>query len=89
MLLIVLIKEAVSIFETLVYIYQTTRRNILEESHQNTGRRENLKPHLIGRNLVTYFTSLLLNFIYKGTIFISRSDKCRVRNESPNLGLRV
>jgi hypothetical protein len=31
--------------ETSVSIYQTIRRNIPEDSHLHTSRRENLKPH--------------------------------------------
>jgi hypothetical protein len=38
--------EAVSTFETSVNIYQTTRRNILEDSQFHTCRRENMKPHI-------------------------------------------
>jgi hypothetical protein len=37
--------EAVRSSETSVNIYQTTRRNILEDSHLHTRRRENLKFH--------------------------------------------
>jgi hypothetical protein len=37
--------EAVSTPETSVNIYQTTRRNIPEDSHFHTRRRENLKSH--------------------------------------------
>jgi hypothetical protein len=37
--------EAVSTSETSVNIYQTTRRNIPEDSHLHTSRRENLKSH--------------------------------------------
>jgi hypothetical protein len=37
--------EAVSRFETSVNFYQTTRRNIPEDSHLHTRRRENLKSH--------------------------------------------
>jgi hypothetical protein len=35
--------EAVSAFETSVSFYETTRRNIPEDSHLHTRRRENLK----------------------------------------------
>jgi hypothetical protein len=37
--------EAVTSSETSVSIYQTTRRNIPEDGHLNTHRRENLKHH--------------------------------------------
>jgi hypothetical protein len=33
--------------ETSVNVYQTTRRNIPEDSHLHTRRRENLKSHLL------------------------------------------
>jgi hypothetical protein len=39
--------EAVSTSETSVISYQTTQRNIPEDSHFNTRRRENLKSHQI------------------------------------------
>jgi hypothetical protein len=38
-------EEAVSISETSVNFYQTTLRNIPEDSHLHTRRRENLKFH--------------------------------------------
>jgi hypothetical protein len=37
--------EAVSISETSVNFYQTTRRNILEDGHIHTRRHENLISH--------------------------------------------
>jgi hypothetical protein len=43
--LIALMLEAASTSETSVNFYRTTRRNILEDSHLHTGRRENLKYH--------------------------------------------
>jgi hypothetical protein len=43
---IALMMEAVSSSEMLVSIYQTTRRNIPEDSHLHTRRHENLKSHL-------------------------------------------
>jgi hypothetical protein len=39
--------EAVGTSETSVNFYQTTRRNIPEDSHLHTRRRENLKSHLV------------------------------------------
>jgi hypothetical protein len=44
-LLIALMMEAVSTSEMSVSFYQTTRRNIPEDSHVHTRRRENLKSH--------------------------------------------
>jgi hypothetical protein len=44
---IALMMEAASTSETSVNFYQTTRRNNPEESHVRTGRRENLKSHLV------------------------------------------
>jgi hypothetical protein len=38
--------EAASTSETSVNFYQTTRRNIPEDSHLQNRRRENLKSHL-------------------------------------------
>jgi hypothetical protein len=38
--------EAASASETSVNFYQTTRRNISEDSHLHTHRRENLTSHL-------------------------------------------
>jgi hypothetical protein len=40
-----LMMEAARTSETSVNLYQTTRRNITEESHVHTRRRENLKSH--------------------------------------------
>jgi hypothetical protein len=42
-LLIALMMEAVSTSETSVDFYETTWRNILEDSHLHARRRENLK----------------------------------------------
>jgi hypothetical protein len=42
---IVLMIEAANTSETSVNFYQTTRRNIPEDSHLHTRRRENLKSH--------------------------------------------
>jgi hypothetical protein len=43
--MIALMMEAVSTSETSVNIYQTTRRNIPEDSNLHTSRRENLKSY--------------------------------------------
>jgi hypothetical protein len=42
---IALMIEAVSTYETSVNFFQTTRRNIPEDSHLHIRRRENLKSH--------------------------------------------
>jgi hypothetical protein len=42
---ITLMMEAASTSETSVNFYQTTRRNIPEDSHLHTHRRENIKSH--------------------------------------------
>jgi hypothetical protein len=44
---IALMMEAASTFEMSVNFYQTTRRNIPDDSHLHTRRRENLKSHLV------------------------------------------
>jgi hypothetical protein len=44
---IVVMVEAVSTSETSVSLHQTTRRNIQEDSHLQTCRREKLKSHQI------------------------------------------
>jgi hypothetical protein len=43
--LITLMMKAVSTCETLVNFYESTWRNIQEDSHLNTHRRENQKSH--------------------------------------------
>jgi hypothetical protein len=43
--------KAASISETSVNFYQITWRNILQDSHIHTHRRENLKFHLEGKML--------------------------------------
>jgi hypothetical protein len=46
--------EVVSTSETSVNFYDTTRRNIPEDSRLHTRRRENLKSHyLISSNVIT------------------------------------
>jgi Na+/melibiose symporter-like transporter len=56
---------AVSISEMLVSFYNITRRNIPEDSHLHTRRRENLKSHqdnYENKNLITgLIVKLLLN----------------------------
>jgi hypothetical protein len=47
MAIIALMMEAVSTSETSVNIYQTAGRNIPEDSHLHTRRRENLKSHQV------------------------------------------
>jgi hypothetical protein len=48
--------KAASTSETSVNFYQTTRRNNPEDSHLNTGRRENLESHV---------EVMFVNFLYK------------------------
>jgi hypothetical protein len=43
--IIAMLIEAASTSETSINVYQTARRNIPEESHLHTRRRENLKYH--------------------------------------------
>jgi hypothetical protein len=45
-IIIVQMMEAANTSETSVNFYQTTRRNIPEDGHLHTRRRENLKFHL-------------------------------------------
>jgi hypothetical protein len=49
-----LMMKAVSTSEMSVHIYQTTRRNVLEDSHLHTCRRENLKSYIV-INIYTFF----------------------------------
>jgi hypothetical protein len=44
--IITLMMEAVSFYETSVNIYETKRCDIPEDSRLHTRRRENLKPHI-------------------------------------------
>jgi hypothetical protein len=44
---IVLVVEAGRTSETSVNFYESTRRNIPEDGHLHTSRRENLKSHII------------------------------------------
>jgi hypothetical protein len=50
-----LMMEAVSVSETSVNFYQTTRRIISEDSHLHTRRRENLKSHYLTKLTVKYW----------------------------------
>jgi hypothetical protein len=54
--LIALMMGALSTYETLVNFYQTTQRNISEDSHLRTHHRENLKSHSF--NTVCVFFAL-------------------------------
>jgi hypothetical protein len=51
-----LMMQALSASETSVNFYETTRRNIPEDSHLRTRCRENLKSHL---TLSRFFSKLL------------------------------
>jgi hypothetical protein len=53
-IIIVLMMEAVSTSKTSVNFYDTTRRNIPEDSHLHICRRENLKSHY-GNVIHNYF----------------------------------
>jgi hypothetical protein len=44
---VALMMEATRTSETSGNVYQTTRRNIPEDSHLHTSRRENLKSHTV------------------------------------------
>jgi hypothetical protein len=55
--------EAISTPETSVSIYQTARRNIPEDSHLHTRRRENLKSHNLFHLL--FFYRILEYFSFK------------------------
>jgi hypothetical protein len=48
--MIALMMEAASTSETSVNFYQTTRRNIPENSNLHTRHRENLKSHIMCRH---------------------------------------
>jgi hypothetical protein len=55
---VALMMEAVSISETSVNFYETTRRNIPEDSHLHTCSRENLKSHDIFLDpILNYYTT--------------------------------
>jgi hypothetical protein len=45
-IIIAMVMESASTSETSVNFYRTTRRNIPQDSHLHTRRRENLKSHL-------------------------------------------
>jgi hypothetical protein len=51
--------EAISTYETSVNFYQTTRRNIPEDSHLHTRRRENLKSNKLAQDRVQWRAVLL------------------------------
>lgn len=54
--IIALMLEAVRASETSVSFYETIRRNIPEESHLYTRRRENLKAYITGKVTKKYRT---------------------------------
>jgi hypothetical protein len=78
---ITLMMEAVSSSQTSISIYQTTRRNIPENSHLFSCRRENLKSHptehlfqLIAEvKQSRLFTSMV--FILRHVVLVSDSDE--------------
>jgi hypothetical protein len=53
--------KAVGISETSVYFYETTLRKIAEDSHLNTGHRENLKFRISEKH--AYIMSLSVNWV--------------------------
>jgi hypothetical protein len=63
-----LMMEAASASETSVNFYQTTRRNIPEDSHLHTPRRENLKFHHVTKyfTVICEHTQLCFNIKYIG-----------------------
>jgi hypothetical protein len=61
-LLIALMMEAASTYETSVNFYQTTRRNNPEDSHFHSRRLENLKSQSIFRFEILFF-SVALQFL--------------------------
>jgi hypothetical protein len=54
---IALMMEAASASKTPVNFYQTTRRNIPEDSHLHTRSRENLKSHQVRSGVGNYIYS--------------------------------
>jgi hypothetical protein len=58
--------EEVSTSEASVNFYQTTRRNIPEDSHLHTRRRENLKSHSIPDTAVPGPHDIILRISSKG-----------------------
>jgi hypothetical protein len=65
-LLIALMIEAASAPETSVNFYQTTRRNIPQESHLHTFRRENLKSHTVitSLNIINKLILVMEKFVF-------------------------
>jgi hypothetical protein len=69
--LIALMMEAASTSQTSVNSYQTTRRNIQEDSHLHIRRRENLKSHRI-------FSLFVIQLLYD-TVSIAEAMDYRTR----------
>jgi hypothetical protein len=59
-IIIALMMEAASTSETSVNFYQTTRRNIPEDNHLHTRRRENLKSHQYLKKVVKHVERISL-----------------------------
>jgi hypothetical protein len=75
-----LMTEAVSSFETSVNIYQNMRRNIPEDSHLHTLRRENVTAHLASFSLVVkprFLTYLQQPVLFKQLILLPNFFKKR------------
>jgi hypothetical protein len=70
--------EAVSTSETSVNFYQTTRRNIPENSYLQTRHRKNLKSHQMFISFLNYlkYNSYLTFIVF--CIFISIQSECSV-----------
>jgi hypothetical protein len=70
--------EAVSAFETSVNFYQTTRRDIPEDGHLHTRRRENLKSHsgFYYCNKHSYFDSSVVYY----APYIHYETSCQVKS---------
>jgi hypothetical protein len=64
--------EAAITSEALVNFYQTARRNIPEDFHLHTRRRENLKSRPINRWVIN-FIAQVLSFLEYGNSFALRT----------------
>jgi hypothetical protein len=65
-----LMMEALSTSETSVILYETTRRNIPEDSHIHTRRRENLKSYF-ACNLISKGSASLVFLFSEYPVWIS------------------
>jgi hypothetical protein len=76
MFLIVLMMEAMNNSETSVNSYETTRRNIPEDSHLHTRRRENLKSFwfYLATGKSQAFYTLVINYLKNSNGFTRDSN---------------